>query len=793
MEEEPKVWARWATNDQLSWESLSPGTYGIYAKYPDPRYFMQTVPKLATVTLAPGADVSTRVSLPPQRKPAPSVALFVRGLSRTELGDELETFGCDAGGRPHPAERFVEDVIGGSVLYMKAEGLRAPFYAATGDRFFSTVPDLPETPRDDVPLTAAVHARADAYAQLRFAEENLDPPVAGIAVLRDCEKAPRVTVPVEIRRDHLARFTAAAGCRSIVLALDPYEPIVTDKVLLNGDQSLGEFLLRGASSADVRVVLGPNGSIVTGATVQAISAEQASPMSIVAEATTDDRGWARLSGLPSYWNLRLIARTAQGDSSDPAEVRVRPRERALVDPLTIREPASLVVTTKLDPEFLARFPSARVVSVLVRPADPDRQSERQEANAVQAGETPIRFDRLHPGRWLATAVSRVAGTYGITEIADVTIETGETRQVEATITPNVFEGIITSDGKGVAAKVTLDDRGQKISFVSDATGAFDVVLQHKGMYRVVAARLSAQGNFIPIGNVAFTDPSRRIEITLPTGGTVMTRVRVGDRPVANTVVWISRRDETGAVDAMTNRGRTTDASGVATFEEVAPGTWTFSVRDSGTRRGASKTVVVDAGKRTTIDLDLARAAAIEGTVQDLGGFPLPRARIECLVIGPAGLPDRVTADSDTSGVFAIDLIPPQPPSALCSVISPMGSVDALRLTPGQPATIVVSGATGTLTVADWMECRNPDRVWLVAPDGRTINLQSVAAKTGRFGAQLTIPALAAGRWRAVLVESLPQLIALARGLGTSIPAITEITLSGTTAQTIRLNESSGSP
>lgn len=787
-DDQVRVSARWATTRSLTWDSLPPGTYGIYAKYPAPRYFMQSAVKVATITLAPGDRRTAAVILPgAKREVASAAALFLRGLSRIDLGTELSAFGRDAAGQPRRLEHFVEEVIAGSVLHVQTDGIRPPLYATTEDRFFSTTPDLAEVvlDADAEPYLAVVHPRVDAHFSVRFAEEDLQPPRTGIAVLRDCSNARRVTTPIAIT-NNVGELTGPAGCQSIVLELDPFEPVVRDVVLPPGEQSMDDVVLRGAGSADVRVVREPGGGFVPGATVRAISVDSARAI-VVREVTTDERGWASLAGLPSSSKLQLVAETPDGAMSAAAEVRLAPRERTLVDPLAVPEPATLIVVAKVDEAFLARFPAARVVTVMARPADPERTSEQRQQHTVQSN-PETRFDRLRPGRWLVNGVVSAGGTYSPFDIADVELKAGEERRVEAMIEPNVFDGVVTSGGTGLAAKVMIEDRGRVLYFNTDPTGAFRATLQERGTYRVAVARLSAQGNIIPIGDVAFTDPGRRIEIAVPAGGSVTVRVRRADRPVPAAVVWISRRDTTGRVEQLTNRGGTTNDAGETSFEDLVPGAWTFSIRDTAERRGAENTVVVESGKKLVVDLDLTPTAAIEGTLRDLGGTPVPRARVECLFAGPGGSPDLATADSDAEGAFAIALIRPAPPSALCSVVGSMGTVDAFRATPGQRVQLSVRGAAGQLRIADWPRYRNPDALWLVAQDGRAIGMRTVSAKLGQFGAPLTIPALAAGVWRIVRVDSSPQWRALMNGMGWSLPAVAEITLRAGTTETMHLNE-----
>jgi hypothetical protein len=795
VEQQPGVWSRWAASSQLTWSSLPPGSYGVYAKYPDPLFFNRRAERLATVTLAPGQRAGVRVALPPARQKATrSEMLFVRGIPTSDLGDDLELFARDPGGKPQRLEHFVKEAMGGSVAHVKTEGVRGPFYGMTSGRFFFTAADVVDagTGASGEPRVMAVRPRADAHATLRYADEELEPPSAGVAVLRDCEadERARVSVPILIDKKRVARFSAPAGCRTMILEFDPFEPVIAGRTLQAGAQSLGEFVLRGAASAEVHVVREPGNLPVEGAVVRVFSDRTASEQPIpVGEATTDERGWARITGLPPNRSLRVVGQTPEGDRSDPVVVRVEPRGQALIDPLTIRDPATVIVDAKIDEDVLARFPAARVATLLLTPADLSRDAEKQQQDIGPEG-MPVRFERLHPGIWRLSGVVRVGGVYTVQDIEEIELTAGETAAVETTIAPNVFEGHVTSKGTGVAAKVIVEDRGRKLYFNSDSDGSFRLALQEAGTYRVWVARLSAQGNMIPIGEVDFRDPSRPVEIAIPDGGGATARVRRAGRPVAGVVVWVSRREGSGIVERATKRGQTTSFEGDAKFEDLVPGAWTFSARESDSRRAAEKTVTVEAGENVTFDLDLADAATISGTIRSFFGSPLPDADVECLFLGSSGNPDRAGARSDSNGEFVIEMSPPGPPSALCSVIGPMGLVDAFRSTPGQPTDVTLPAVSATLTISDWAEESAPDLYWLVAPDGRAVSLNTAAARLGAAGSPLTIPALAAGTWKAVRVESLPQWIALARGLGSSMSAVTAVTLEPGTAETIFLRDRS---
>ena len=746
---QPKIWARRATSRTLTWDSLPAGTYTIYAKYPEPRWFMQRAERLASVAVP--AQEAVRVALPAARQPAGEVAVaFIETLTRHELG-EIE------------GEHFVEETLGGTAIHLRADG-DVPSFVTTADRFIA----IEET---GTPRRTSLHPRAGVQLHLRPAGDDLQLPPSGSATLRDCAKGKRVMVPVEIRRDGFARFTAPAQCRSTVLAIEPFEPLLFEAPLRAGDQSLGDFIVRAAGSADVRVVREADGAVIDGATVRALAVSDEHPdraTLVVAEAVTGEDGWARLRGLPGDRGLRIIAES-DGRTATSDEIRVEPRGRAVVDPLPIAEPATLVVEARLSDAFRARFPKARAGTLFVRPADVHRrEGERRQANFGDDA-APLRFERLAPGTWQLEAIVAVAGVFSVVRLDDVELRAGAVRNLAVTLEPNVFSGTITAAGTPVAARIHVEDAGRALSFNSDANGAFHIALQKPGVHRVDAALLARQTDTIPLGDIAFTDPSRPIELRIPETGSVVVAVRNGGRPAANVVVRAWRRDANGSRDERTSRNATTDARGERRFEDLL-GTWTFAAADGERHRGAEKSITVQAGERATVALDLRPANVIDGTVRDAAGVPLPRARIDCLFLGASGQPSTAGASSDGQGNFAVELLAPPAAPVLCSVIAPSGAVDAFRAEAGRPVDVRLPAGTAPAHLPEWS---GRDELWLAAPDGRVIRLAAVASRLGRLGQPLTIPALAAGPWRLVRSESVAHWLALAAGSAASLPVVRE--------------------
>jgi hypothetical protein len=796
-EQQPLLWGRaTAPSSRLEWSSLPQGTYGIFAKYPDPLHFMQRATKIGAVTLAPGEMRVFHVALPPAKVRAErSLSFFVPDLSRAELGSNEEGFARSVNGSPVRADAFVEDVSGGSVVYLRADGVRSPFYMLTDDYVLSALPasaEPMERARNDEPLAGSVRHRADVVLRLRAAEASVPVPESGIARFPECDGGSDLLIPFNLQKNSAVGFSAAAGCPGMVLEVGSFEPLIFESALHAGRQDLGEVLLQAPAAADIHVLRDPSGDVVTNATVE-ISARGHSVGGgriSVAKGTTDEHGWVTFPRLPANRELTATARGSDDSSSDAVALRVAPRTRGLIDPLLLKEPASVLADIKIDDAVLRRFATARVLSVTLRPADPTRESEalqREPANG------PVLFRPLHPGTWMASAVVSVEGSWSLSQLKNVELKAGETQTLDEAIIPNVFEGTVTSDGKGVAAKVLLDADGQKQNFTADGNGRFVAILQKPGIYSVGVARMSTQSNVLPVGDVAFTDPSKRIELAIPKGASVTASVRMGGHPVPKTLVWLSRRGDTGMVDSLTNRGRATDSAGQTAFDDLAPGVWTFTVRDVADRSSVQKSITVESGRNDEIELDLAKADALEGIVRDPGGMPLAGAKVDCLFAGPAGNPDRASVVSDSEGAFSIQLIAPVPESALCSISTPAGQADAARLTPAKPSDFTMTASTGALRISGAGDVSNFDALWLVTPDGRALSLRAVASSLGQFGNTVVIPGLASGPWKLVKVETRAHWAALVAGLGQSLPPIGSITLRPGATELFRLDSGSARP
>lgn len=798
-----QVWARWTKSTLITWTSLPVGVYSLYAKYVDPSFFMRRPVKVGSVTLSASETTELKVTIPPEMHAAGRVfRLYLDGVSPKDVDvDDLEAFALDPSGGVQRVPCAVQETIDGTLLYVRADGASAPVYGVTADRFIAATLDTADTTAEDSagpPVPATLHKRADAYLTLRSAEKDLQFPRTGFAVLRDCSKTTtRVRVPIRIRNGNLADFTAPAGCQSGVLSFAPFEPALLPKTLRAGDQSLGEFVLHAAASADVRVVRDPGGAAVAGAIVRVmalpddLSNRERIP---AAEAETGADGWAHVDGVPVLRSLQFVAKVPGGDSSVGVEARAEPRGRLVIDPLSIPKPATLVIVPKLSARVHERFPSARVRVVFVEPVDALRSEEKQQQRPSEDASS-LRFESLKPGTWRAAAFVEVAGTYALVKIDEVELKAGEERRIDAALEPIVFQGRVTARGKGVAAKLTLDNRSvqdiARHSFDSKNDGTFYAVLPNIGTYGVEAVRLDSQSDDIPLGDMDFTDPSRTMEIVLPPTATVVAHVRTGGRPVPNATVHILLTRNFGRIE-QGGRSRSTDLHGDAEFDHLVAGEWVFTARDEESGNGAEKSVVVGEGEDSDVNLDIEQSKGIHGIVYDASGVPLPNVRVDCLFLGTTGTPLQSKSATDLNGEFMVDLYSELSAPALCSVIAPWGAVDAFKAMPSDKARVQLPASTASLRISDWGKWYSPGTFWLAAPDGRVISLSAVAEVASRFGPPLQIPALAAGHWKVLRLQSIPQWVALAMGQSGALLIVADVDLVAGAAQSIHVYDTPAS-
>jgi hypothetical protein len=780
-----KVFGRRATTNLLEWGTLAPGQYEVIAKYPNPLSFAQSYRKLAAVSIAAGDTKELSVTLPAPNQPSERVArLFVANVAEEKF-QNVEGFGISAAGVPVRMPVASDEVTGGTVLYISAEGVNAPFYAVTSDYFISPEDaSLDSLTADGPPRKAAVHSAGSANLHLRSAEADLALPSGGTAVFNDCPHAPHVSSGIEIRKDGLARLPAPAGCRTAVLSFDPFEPVTLGAPIQSGQtRSLGDVILHAAGSADFHAIHDPGGSPASGAAVSVFLSPLKGNQLTIAQTTAGPDGWAHIGALPTRRELHVVVRTEQGDTSAVGRFRVEPRGRTTVDPLTIAAPATLIIEPRIDPDVQRQFPDASIVSVHVKPADPSQSDER----VTDAGSSPsITVERLAPGKWQLMAVVKLAGAVSPLYGESVDLTAGETRRVKMDVKPLVFSGRVVSHGEGIPVKLFIGGVQGTPSIIrnlqTSASGAFQVMLPEAGRYDVNLARMPKQDLYIPIGEVDFSDPASPVVIAVPEGDLTV-HVHSEQNAVNDAVVMVtSHRDENSQVETLIS-GRHTDTGGNAHFYALPLGAWNVSASAEGSGHTAEKMVSVEKDDRAVLDIDLgAPAVTLTGTVRGASGNPIPLAAVACVVMTESGIPELATAQTDSSGKFAIDRPAPPPPLARCNAMSPEGEVQPFRIMSGTPTDVTFTTNPGRVNVA-WQSSAGP--LWLLDGDGGAIDLTPWMARSVPARA-FVIPALAPGAWKFVRLRTLGDWIAI--GQGGSPAAVAELTLKPGEEKTVNVDQ-----
>jgi hypothetical protein len=758
---QPQYWARRTVQPQLEWPSLATGTYDLYAQHADPRAFVKAV-KLASVTIEPGTEREIKVALPPaQAAAANATSLFLDTIPRGRMAG-LEAFGRDAAGLPKRIRHAVEEVSGGLLLHLNSAEASAPFFAVSNDAFIQ--------PEDG--NVAAITDLAGGSLRVVPAEPSLPLPRTGTVAFHQCNQVENVAVPVAVGKEGHITFPAPAGCTAFVVSFPPFAPLVFTRGLPAGDPAwLGDYRLYAAARAAVRVVSADDAPVANAlVSVTASSAPGVKQALPLATRRSQPDGWAYFEGLPPGRELNVSATAPDAEPSLPEPFRIEPGGEARIDPLRIARPATLTVEPQLAREFRERFPKSHIEMIVLDAVDSAAEQRRESAGEREQ----ITFERMRPGRWLVTALVATGTSMQPLRGPEIEVKPGDALKIEPMFTPLVFRGRVTSGGRPVEGNI--DIRGSRRtdplpSVALSKTGEFEAILERRGTYEV-DVRVRPPARMIWIGDVAFDDPAQPIEIALPAGAIALT-VRAEGKAVANASASARmQRDASEGVHRFDLIPVKTNAGGAATLNDLLPGTWVVSVQDE-SGRVAEKSVTVAGKDPVPVTIELREPPAIRGRVTESFGAPVPAARVTCIVPGADGLPSTSAALTSEDGTFSIPRQPSGRGPVLCGVSSFSG-VQAYRVNPGTDAELVLPAETASLQLVSLPPLHRLSTLWLASPDGRLAEVSEYVRGTAASPV-LSIPAMAAGRWKLVRVSSLGEWLALTNGGGMLTP-LAEVSL-----------------
>lgn len=778
-----RVFGKEATALSLEWPSLAAGEYKLLASYPDPLRFGAPV-EVGRVSLAAGSIVTARVTLPPARPAATrSVALLLprqtdpaglRAFVRSPAGSDV-------------AKYSTLNALGGPVVFVDTAARPADVFLTTRTELFTVAADAGR--KGLVALEPALVAKGEARLRILSGGEGVVLPAVANVAFSSCSSNEQVALPVKVGNDGVLSFPYAVPCHGVTVNLQDVESVGVSATLRPGEEKwLGEFKVGAAASAEVHVTYA---SIpVAGVTVRASVMRDRQKVP-VGEAVADDQGVAVLNALPAG-DVLFEARLGDTKQVGSATTAVESGKRAVVDPLEIPEPASLVVTADFDPGFKVENPGAAILGMVLEREGTERPKDTRNAD-FQGQDPEATFDDLVPGKWQITAIVKVEDAAQPLSARTVELKSGDDERVSLLLKPEVFTGQVLSRGQGVQGSVGISDQPGPQAIRRDvhttAEGKFKVALPKEGPYRVNFRR-SVKADPIDLGAVLFDSASRVIRIELP-DTTLAVRVRSDDAPVADAAVVATLRNDSldGAGVARLTRRAKTDEQGLALFEDLSSGPWALEASEPRSGRRGEKVANVGKSGRFETTLDLNAGKTLKGAVVDEHGAPAAAASVDCIFAGAAGLLRAVHGVTDAEGAFSFTLPDPAPPRLDCGVATASGAIGAFATAPGSDLQFALPQAAGSMTIADWGDRVIPDRFWLIAPDGRIFNLSWAARKFGRAWSPLTIARVPSGSWRVVRVDSAAALNAIATGMARSLPTVADVRLSAGQNPDIRIQDS----
>lgn len=776
------VWSRSADLKTVEWASLPAGTYHIVARYPDPRRFAHAV-SLGAATLAQGQAVTNTVDLPSEPRVETDVMkLFVPDKTTLDLSGAIAHTDGVAGA--NPVRLATEAVSGGVVLYLNAKAAPSEVAVVT-PAYLIAASELTETEAVDAAFQTFISARADASLVVAMQETTASLPRSAVARFYDCTSDQRFMVVTDVEHSGEVKLPYPTACRSVVLEAAPYEPLFIEANLRAKEtKSLGTFALRPGAIAEIHALRDPGGQDAAGAIIRVLAVGAIEPI-VVASGTADNAGRLRLRALPADRDLIVEARDPMENLTGSSPVELEPGAVTSMDPLLIPLPARVTIAARLAPEFRERFPESKIQAVLIeREGDADQKSRRVAA----FGKDPIRFDRLSPGKWHPSVLIEASGSPQPIPFDDLDLRAGEERHVDVEIRPLIFSGTIFAGGKGVRATLGFKEPPGMVTITRFATsgedGRFTVMLPRSEVYTVTAAR--SANEYVTLGEFQLEE-EQPLRLTFPEA-TLVVRVDDGDKPVADakmtaTLHLSSMRG--GVLDVV--RTAQTDNNGEAAFDALLGGRWVIEARHPSVALKAETGIDLQTGDHKKAELHLMSPLSLQGFVHDSADAPVPAARIDCIFVAPGNVPQAVRGDTDAEGHFALELSSSMPTRLNCGVTTSWGAVAAFITGPTNSADFKLPSETTTLVIPDWPSERRQERYWLVADDGRMMNLAWASSKLRSAWKPLYLPRIPVGSWKLVRAENLDEWMRLFTVGGNALSPLTKFQAQSGKAETVALS------
>lgn len=636
--------------------------------------------------------------------------------------------------------------------------------------------------------------------------------------------------------DDAGRFQVVvpAGCLDLAAEVGDFTPLplpdVRTPVAATAD--LGAHTLSFGASVLARI-LDPSGYPVTGARVSAVPPTElpaayaraftrhpepwSTPVRGRSAAFTDDRGWARLYGLPPGAAHLLVEPTppepalshgAEGAPADPLaipfaptdllphateEIALRPRTEELLDEIVLPVPARLEARIAEPPEgddltlavgLEGEFDLATSVVRL-----------RQQ---VPADETVV-FAPLPPGLWRTNA--RLEGPERSTsfplagQILDLFPGAHEILMLETDARKR--HGRVTYRGEGLPARLDFlaDDESirKRPNARAAEDGRFTVLVEDEGVYTVRVQQLHPDGPGDEPGIYAMVpqvevDGARELSIEIPAGEVSGVVVTEDGTPLTTGAVRARQDRELEPEDTPRGRlARRLETGGLigedGTFEIVAlgPGSWTLEAIRDDLRSDPRVIELAEDSVRANLRLVVRPRSELEVRVVGADGRLIPNATVHRTALAPAdgAVSEFTSSSTGVDGTVTWREAPPAGSEISIAVTGPGLTTEARRaLVPAEgPLTVTTPDAFGAARVrladGDWSRF-DRSRLVLLRDDGSYLYARSAGSVSPDDPSLLEFPRLAPGVWRLVLLSTGDEALLVREGRGLMLQPLVEL-------------------
>lgn len=449
----------------------------------------------------------------------------------------------------------------------------------------------------------------------------------------------------------------------------------------------------------------------------------------------------------------------------------------MLDDLELGPPAAMTVEVELSSDL--EDDGAEPYQLYLDRIDP--RTPRLSLSEHIPPDGRVRFPELLPGRWRLMGMVKVAGGRPFPGGSDeITVAPGADATAKLELANRVFHGRVTFEGAPVEGFMNLkplappDRNGMNVRL--DEEGKFRVPLEGPGTYTVRVSSLHRKR--LPdavVPEVHFEDPGDPVEIRLPEGRISGVVVDKEGNPVPEAKIksMSNLPVENGERFHEARRLDESGPDGGFSVKALVPGTWTLVAEaDSGESLPRIFQVAVDqhiGGVRLVVE----KRTEIHGRVVDALGQPVAGARLTITPQAEAAgeVPEWTRTTTDALGHFTLATALGGR-TANFQVVGQDGLTAAVLAELEEETVVHLPALWASVAISLPCERRSPGlsgAFFLVSEPGAFLALPHLGRSELESKSPCryvrTIPALGAGLWRIVRLDTTAQESILTSGAG----------------------------